>query len=186
MKERFFKWILTVVIAGVFFYTLYAFYPERGFLLRDEKLADKEKKIAAKPKPVEETGVLEEESIAAKPKPVEETGVLEEESIAAKPKPVEETGVLEEESIAAKPKPVEETGVLEEPTVELMYVQKDSVRLRSGPGLNYVTIGSRNSGEKTFTRDLEGDWYRIVDPNDFNKTIGWIHRSLLGKMPPRP
>ena len=150
MKERFLKWTLTLVIAGVFFYTLYAFYPERGFLLRDENLVDKVKEIAVEPKPVEDTVVLEEETIAAKSKSAEDTVVLK------------------------------------EPTVGLMYVQKDSVRLRSGPGINHRAIGSRRLGDKIFTKDLEGDWYRIVDPKDFNKTIGWIHRSLLGKMPPRP
>lgn len=134
MKERFLKWTLTLVIAGVFFYALYAFYPERGIFLRDEKLVDVDK----------------------------------------------------EKEVAAESKSVEDTVVLEEPTVGLMYVQKGSVRLRSGPGINHRAVGSRRLGDKIFTRDLEGDWYRIVDPKDFNKTTGWIHRSLLGKMPPRP
>jgi hypothetical protein len=170
MKERFLKWTLAVVIAGVFFYTLYAFYPERGFLLRDENLVDKVKEIAVEPKPVEDTIVREEETIASESKPVEDTVPV----------------VLEEETIAAKPKSAEDTVVLKEPTVGLMYVQKDSVRLRSGPGTNHRASGSRRLGDKIFTKDLEGDWYRIVDPKDLNKTIGWIHRSLLGKMPPRP
>jgi hypothetical protein len=188
MKERFLKWTLTLVIAGVFFYALYAFYPERGIFLRDENLVHKEKEIAVEPKPVEDTIVREEETIASESKSVEDTVtvVLEEPTIAAKPKPVEDTVVREEETIAAKSKSAEDTVVLKEPTVGLMYVQKDSVRLRSGPGTNHRASGSRRLGDKIFTKDLEGDWYRIVDPKDLNKTIGWIHRSLLGKMPPRP
>jgi len=70
--------------------------------------------------------------------------------------------------------------------IELMYVQKSSVRVRSGPGIDYQAVGGRRLGDIVLTKDLEGDWCRIVDPEDFNKTIGWIHRSLLGKMPPGP
>ena len=68
--------------------------------------------------------------------------------------------------------------------IELMYVQNRSVRVRSGPGIDYQVVGGRRLGDKVLTKDLEGDWCRIVDPEDFNKTIGWIHSSLLGKMPP--
>ena len=67
-----------------------------------------------------------------------------------------------------------------------MYVQKRSVRVRGGPGIAYRVVGARRLGDRVFTKDLEGDWYRIVDPEDFDKTIGWIHGSLLGKMPPGP
>ena len=67
---------------------------------------------------------------------------------------------------------------------KLMYVQERSVRVRTGPGTDYRTVGGRRLGDKIFAKDLEGDWYRVVDPKDFDKTIGWIHRSLLDKMPP--
>jgi chromosome segregation ATPase len=69
---------------------------------------------------------------------------------------------------------------------ELMYVQKRSVRLRNGPGIEYQTVDGLRLGDRVLTKELEGDWYRVIDPEDFNKTIGWIHRSLLGKMPPGP
>ena len=72
----------------------------------------------------------------------------------------------------------------EGPEIKVMYVQKGSVRVRSGPGISHQTAGGRRLGDKVFTKDLEGDWYRIVDPEDFDKTIGWIHGSLLGEMPP--
>ena len=130
MKERFLKWTLRLVIGGVVFYALYAFYPEGGLFLRDKKLVDKEREIASKPKSVEDTIVLEE------------------------------------------------------PTVESMYVQERSARVRSGPGIDYRVIDSRRLGDKIFTNNLEGGWYRIVDPKDFDKTVGWIHGSLLGEMPP--
>jgi tetratricopeptide (TPR) repeat protein len=65
-----------------------------------------------------------------------------------------------------------------------MYVHKRSVRVRKGPGIEYKIVGGRKFGDKLFTTELKGVWYRIVDPKDFHKTIGWIHRALLGKMPP--
>ena len=68
--------------------------------------------------------------------------------------------------------------------IESMYVQKRSVRVRDGPGIDYRVVDGLRLGERVFTKDLEGDWYRIVDAGDFGKTIGWIHGSLLGKMPP--
>ncbi len=68
--------------------------------------------------------------------------------------------------------------------IKLMYVQERSVRIRSGPGIDYRVVGGHRFGDELFIKDLKGDWYRIVDPKDFNKTIGWIHRSLLNKMPP--
>jgi len=72
----------------------------------------------------------------------------------------------------------------EEYAVELMYVQKHSVRVGSGPGIDHRVVGGRRLGDKVFTKDLKGDWYRIIDPKDSNKTIGWIRGSLLGTMPP--
>lgn len=65
-----------------------------------------------------------------------------------------------------------------------MYVQERSVRVRSGPGINYRAVGGRRFGDKILTKDVKGDWHRIVDPKDSSKTIGWIHGSLLGKMAP--
>jgi len=65
-----------------------------------------------------------------------------------------------------------------------MYVQERSVRVKAGPETDYRTVGGCRLGDKIFAKDLEGDWYRVVDPKDFDKTIGWIHRSLLDKMPP--
>ena len=67
---------------------------------------------------------------------------------------------------------------------KLLYVQGSSVRVRSGPGTNYRVIGSSRLGDKIFTREVKGDWYRIVDRKDSTKIKGWMHRSLLGKMPP--
>ncbi len=64
-----------------------------------------------------------------------------------------------------------------------MYVQKRSVRVRSGPGVDYPVVDGRRLGDKVFTKNLEGDWYGVVDPKDLDKTVGWIHRSLLDKMP---
>ena len=65
-----------------------------------------------------------------------------------------------------------------------MYVQERSVRVRSGPGINYRAIGGRRLGDKILTKDVKGNWYRIVDPKDFDKITGWIHGSLLDEMPP--
>lgn len=65
-----------------------------------------------------------------------------------------------------------------------MYVHKWSVRVRKGPGFEYEIVSGRNLGDKIFTTELKEDWYRIVDPKDSNNTIGWIHRLLLGKIPP--
>jgi uncharacterized protein YgiM (DUF1202 family) len=53
-----------------------------------------------------------------------------------------------------------------------MYVQKHSVRVRSGPGVDYQVVDSRRLGDKVFTKDLEGDWYGVVDPKDLDKTVG--------------
>lgn len=68
--------------------------------------------------------------------------------------------------------------------IKLMYVQKRSVRVRSGPGTDYRVVDGRSFGDTVSTKDLQGEWYRIVDPKDFDKTIGWIHGSLLGETPP--
>ncbi len=53
-----------------------------------------------------------------------------------------------------------------------MYVQKCSVRVRGGPGVDYRVVGARRLGDKVFTKDLEGDWYGVVDPKDLDKTVG--------------
>jgi len=68
--------------------------------------------------------------------------------------------------------------------IKPMYVQKRSVRVRNGPGTDYRVVDSRSFGDKVFTKGLEGEWYSIVDSEDFDKTLGWIHGSLLGEMPP--
>jgi tetratricopeptide (TPR) repeat protein len=68
--------------------------------------------------------------------------------------------------------------------INLMYVQQRSVRVRSGPGMSYRSIGGLKLGEKIFTKDVKGDWCHIVDRKNSGRTIGWVHRSLLGKMPP--
>jgi hypothetical protein len=68
--------------------------------------------------------------------------------------------------------------------VKPMYVLGRSVRVRSGPGMDYRVTGVRRFGERVFTKDLKGDWYRIVSAKGFRKTIGWIHRSLLREVLP--
>jgi hypothetical protein len=68
--------------------------------------------------------------------------------------------------------------------VKPMYVLGRSVRVRSGPGMDYRVTGGRRFGERVFTKDLKGDWYRIVSATGFRKTIGWIHRSLLREVLP--
>ena len=45
-----------------------------------------------------------------------------------------------------------------------MYVQERSVRVRSGPGINYRAVGGRRFGDEILTKDVKGDWHRIVDP----------------------
>ena len=87
---------------------------------------------------------------------------------------------LKDETLSSKPYEPEKEGY----EIESMYVQKRSVRVRSGPGVDYRVVGARRLGDKVFTKDLEGDWYGVVDPKDLDKIVGWIHRSLLGKMPP--
>jgi len=87
---------------------------------------------------------------------------------------------LKHETPSSRPYEPEKEGY----EIESMYVQKRSVRVRGGPGIDYRAVGARRLGDRVFTKDSEGDWYRIVDPGKSNKTIGWIHGSLLGKMPP--
>ncbi len=73
---------------------------------------------------------------------------------------------------ACKPYGLEAEPEKEGYEIESMYVQKCSVRVRGGPGIDYRVVGARRLGDKVFTKDLEGDWYGVVDPKDLDKTVG--------------
>lgn len=55
-------------------------------------------------------------------------------------------------------------------------VQANSLRVRSGAGLNYTVLGMLKKGQKVKALKLEGDWLKIAPPNN---CFGWIAKQYV-------
>lgn len=58
-------------------------------------------------------------------------------------------------------------------------VGKNKVNVRSGPGTNYEVLWQVHNDYPVKILEKKGDWVKTVD---YEKDIGWIHRSLLSEV----
>ncbi|MFZ5799167.1 MAG: peptide-binding protein [Desulfobulbus sp.] len=63
---------------------------------------------------------------------------------------------------------------------EMLSITGNEINMRSGPGTNYRVLWTLGQGFPLKVLKSSGDWYRV---SDFEGTIGWVHRSVVGKTP---
>ncbi len=59
-----------------------------------------------------------------------------------------------------------------------LYIQKNGVNIRTGPGTNYQVLLKLNKGHELVEYSQEGDWINIGIARTGGKT-GWVHSSLV-------
>ncbi len=63
---------------------------------------------------------------------------------------------------------------------EMMSIDADKVRLRSGPGTDYAILWELGLGYPLKVIDRKGAWIKI---SDFEGDEGWVHKDLVAKTP---
>jgi len=61
---------------------------------------------------------------------------------------------------------------------EMLSVKGEKVNMRSGPGKRFPVVYEYGKGFPLMVITKKGDWIKV---KDFEKDIGWIHKSLLIK-----
>lgn len=62
----------------------------------------------------------------------------------------------------------------------MMSINGNEINMRSGPGTTYRVLWTLDQGFPLEVLKRSGDWYRV---RDFEGTIGWVHRSVVGTTP---
>lgn len=62
---------------------------------------------------------------------------------------------------------------------EMVSVKGNEVNVRSGPGTNYEELWRVHKGYPVKILEKKGNW---VKTEDYERDIGWIHRSLLSEV----
>ena len=63
---------------------------------------------------------------------------------------------------------------------QMLSVNGNDVNMRSGPGTKYKVMWELGNGFPLIVLKRSGKWYRV---RDFEGTIGWVHRDVVGKNP---
>ena len=60
----------------------------------------------------------------------------------------------------------------------MVSIKGDDINMRSGPGTKYKVLWKLDAGFPLKILSKKGSWYRV---QDFEGTIGWIHRNVTTK-----
>lgn len=66
---------------------------------------------------------------------------------------------------------------------DTLYIQKDRVNVRTGPGLSNSVLMQLNKGHELIEFTRRGDWVNVGIARTGGKD-GWVHRSLVGSVSP--
>ncbi|MGQ9731694.1 MAG: C40 family peptidase [Candidatus Zipacnadales bacterium] len=87
---------------------------------------------------------------------------------AAEGKKLEAAASRSDQSVSTSPAPVSEA-------THPAWIKVEQAQIRSGPGTNYSSYGTRPLGTKVFVVGRQGDWAKVKTPGGF----GWIRADLL-------